>query len=83
MALTLRLSDEEINTLKSILPDHPTSSGKLKHMIMSWGSLQREVRILREDLERERTVSNGYLDQLSEVKGALKVLGFFSRRGSS
>ena len=81
MALTLRLSEEENKILKGILPDIQTFSGKLKHMIKSWVSLQNEVRMLRKELERERTVSNGYLDQLSEVKGALKVLNFFSDRG--
>ena len=79
MALTLRLSEEESKTLKRILPEHSTSSSKLKYMIMSWESLQSQVRILREDLEGEKTASAEYIDQLSKVKGALKVLEFFGK----
>lgn len=81
MALTLRLSDKEIKTLKRLLPDYSTFSGKLKHMIMSWGFYQREIYMLREKLEKTNREKERYALQLSEVQNALKVLKGLSDRG--
>jgi septal ring factor EnvC (AmiA/AmiB activator) len=81
MALTLRLSDKESKTLKRILPDYSTFSGKLKHMIMTWGFQQNEIHNLRRKLEEEQRKKDQYAARLSEVQNALKVLKSLSDRG--
>ncbi|MGB5686832.1 MAG: hypothetical protein WBM35_13535 [Candidatus Electrothrix sp.] len=81
MALTLRLSDMESKILSRLLPDHSTFSGKLKHMIISWGFHQGEIHNLRKRLEEEQRKSERYAARLSEVQNALKVLKGLSERG--
>lgn len=81
MALTLRLSDKESKTLKKILPEHSTFSGKLKHMITTWQFNQGLIHTLRQELEREQRKKDQYAARLFEVQKALKVLTGLSDRG--
>ena len=81
MALTLRLSEKEIKTLKRILPEHSTFSGKLKDMIMSWNFHQGTIHMLRQELEKTKREKERYALQLQEVQNALKVLKGLSDRG--